>query len=1391
MAEFKPGDLINNRYEIVRRLGSGAMGCVYQATDLVESKIQVALKVLLSENLEDQDLWAKGEYEALTRLRHPNLARVYDFGRIQGTHDYYIVSEYIKGTDLHAATEYSSYEELCDIVVQVCRALEYIHSQGYVHFDIKPDNILVTRHRCATTREGSKVRWAVECASEEDTYTKPNAKLIDFGLAEKITGSFDFAIKGTLHYLAPEMINGGTPDRRADLYSLGVTLYQIANRELPFRHEGSPTGRTLKRSELFEKHMKKLPEFLRNVMLRLLAERPEERFQSAKEVIEAISEGSGKYYELETKETKSSYLHASTLIGRHQEFGQLKEFARSVFPQVRSRMGEGVSAGVRPPLIMVSGEIGAGKSRLVEEFHHFLKLSYVQVYAGNCYDGQNSAYQPFVEILKQLSVYVGRDSPTVQRYRDALLRLLPEFRTAADSYTFRGLRPDQEKLYFIDRIVRFLVEAAREQPYALILNNVHWADEMTIELLGYFLQNIVEEDALNPEDPLPILVIATLRMDEKIPASLRQLLALVREEKTMTEIVLKRFKHKRVRELISATLHMTAIPDAFISCVAEKTGGNPLFIVETLKALQEAGVIRTGLSGWEVATDDFRKIDIPTSMELALLRRMENLEVLGRELIEILTVGGRPVSPALLNRWPRLSQAPVLQHLRELEEKGFITSSLSDGEEIFSLDQPSFGEIIYDHLEADRRRQLHGEFADVLTEAYKDREDEVLEELAYHCRQSEKTEQALELARRAGDRLKRIYANEKAYEYYSYVADTLEEQGPEDRRWLEANECLAELCLTLGRYDQAVNLYNLLLGPEVGPRLSVTAEARYRRQRGKAYEIRGDYDRALLCYKEARDLVFAEKEADENVQLERIWAINALGGLYVQMGKYAKAMKVSIEALRIIESLGETIEHAVVFSTIGKANYFTGNLSQAIEFHRRSLEIEEKLDDAPETILTLNSLGESYQASADYVQAYECFQRAVARAEEVGDSYGRALSLHSLGCFYVAVGAIEKAEEAQQASLRLSRSYRMRQLSHANYVLKGLIFQEQDNLIKAEANLFRALTALAKQGNRWELCHLLVRLAKLHRMGGNLEEAERMGNDALRLSRDLEIDRLRFICQLERGRFLCQRKQFEAGIAAFEEAVAQLSGYSNPEAAAEVFCDLSEAMARCRRLDEARELFAQAVEKAQEVLAGLPAEFRECYRRKHAAWFQETAATHHGEPEEEGELVEETKRLALVTQLTGELASGVLPDEFLRRAIVALTKHMRAECGFLLRVEGDEEVRVIHSSDRSGKALQHPATHIAGELVADVLSDGEPIYSTDTGLHPKTKIYDSVFKRELHAVVVAPLKAGAAVTGIIYLANSSLQLTGPEFATIMGSFVPIFVLGLTTLQAQSTLPQPE
>ncbi|HIC23140.1 MAG TPA: hypothetical protein EYO84_06930, partial [Planctomycetes bacterium] len=179
MGSFCAGECINGRYRVIRQLGAGAMGTVLLCEDILQVRRKVALKVLRADRIEDSEEWSKVEYEALTRLRHPNLARVFDFGRVSDSHDWFIVSEFIRGDDLLEASTTFEEDELLDIVVQICRALEYIHVQGYVHFDIKPDNILVTRTRQIGEDQTSKVVQVVEQTGSTDRRLgPPRVKLI-------------------------------------------------------------------------------------------------------------------------------------------------------------------------------------------------------------------------------------------------------------------------------------------------------------------------------------------------------------------------------------------------------------------------------------------------------------------------------------------------------------------------------------------------------------------------------------------------------------------------------------------------------------------------------------------------------------------------------------------------------------------------------------------------------------------------------------------------------------------------------------------------------------------------------------------------------------------------------------------------------------------------------------------------------------------------------------------------------------------------------------------------------------------------------------------------------------------------------------------------------------
>jgi serine/threonine protein kinase len=254
------------RYEILGKLGEGAMGIVYRARDTAIGRV-VALKMLSAELGAEDELHARfrREAEAIGRLSHPNIVTVYDLGESDG--QLYMAMELLEGDDLRRLIERRMDVPLADrvrVLVQICEAVAYAHSRGVVHRDIKPANIVVTT--------GAKV------------------KILDFGLARvatRATITRKGMILGTPDYMAPEQAMGKAVDRRSDVFSSGSVFYEFLTGEKPFQ------GKTL-HAVLFQIIQQEpdpvltlspeLPTRLAAVVHRMLVKDPEKRYQSMDEV---------------------------------------------------------------------------------------------------------------------------------------------------------------------------------------------------------------------------------------------------------------------------------------------------------------------------------------------------------------------------------------------------------------------------------------------------------------------------------------------------------------------------------------------------------------------------------------------------------------------------------------------------------------------------------------------------------------------------------------------------------------------------------------------------------------------------------------------------------------------------------------------------------------------------------------------------------------------------------------------------------------------------------------------------------------------------------------------------------------------------------------------------
>lgn len=236
--ELTPGSLFAGRYEVIRRIGEGAMGAVYLACDPRYRDFLVALKVIYPDILASKKLreWFRQEMIVSFGVHHRNIVQAYDYFDEDGVQAY--AMEYIEGEDLFDYLEQGalSYKETASILKQVCLALVEIHRKGVLHRDLKPENILI--HEDGVVKVAD---FGVACAKTEDDAQGLNSQLV-----------------GTPKYLAPEYIESGVANQQTDIYALGMIAYELISGVTPYPDDLSLGDQV----ELLNKPLKKLSDIV-------------------------------------------------------------------------------------------------------------------------------------------------------------------------------------------------------------------------------------------------------------------------------------------------------------------------------------------------------------------------------------------------------------------------------------------------------------------------------------------------------------------------------------------------------------------------------------------------------------------------------------------------------------------------------------------------------------------------------------------------------------------------------------------------------------------------------------------------------------------------------------------------------------------------------------------------------------------------------------------------------------------------------------------------------------------------------------------------------------------------------------------------------------------------
>ena len=786
------GTLLKDRYRVDEKLGEGGMGVVYRAHDTLLDR-PVAIKTLSPHLLGEEGLKRLlREAQSAAKLTHPNIVAVYDV--IEDRDARVIVMEYVAGRTLREVIPLP-WREAVEVVTQVCRALDYAHTQGVVHRDIKPENVVITP-------DGT-------------------AKVMDFGLARsegrsRLTQTG--MIVGTVAYMAPEQAVSGQADARSDLYSLGCVLYQMVTGKAPFEADDpiSVISMHVNVPPVAPRfHNPEIPTTLESIVLRLLAKDPTERYASADELAHILGTALAPLETPEAAPTVEAQLAGPSLlemmargrlVDREEELGALKGSLESMLSG-------------RGHVVLVAGEPGIGKTRLAQELLVFARLRGCLASVGRCYEQEVTIpYLPVAEALRAMVREVADDrlGTLVAPYAAELVKLVPELSLRMrDLHPSPPLEPDQERLRLYENVTAFLGGAARTRPTVFLLDDLHWADAATLQLLRYLARNIRNDR---------ILLVGTYRdveLDRTHPLStaLREM----NRERLYTRVLVRRLTPEHVAEMIRSVFQSRQpVSNEFRDLIYRETEGNPFFVEEVLKHLVEVGTLYIVESRWE--RKEIHEIEVPQSVREVIGRRLERLS---SQCVEVLTVAaaiGREFDFDVLRAamagdgQPQPGEADMGRLLDLLEEglqSQLITEERTQEGVRYNFAHALVRETLYDGLSLRRKMLLHERIGEALERVYADSLDAHAADLAFHFSQvgPSVAEKAVRYALQAADAAANVYAYDEAI---AHARSAIELLPSADSRLADIRTKIGRALSLQGRWTEAAGAFEEALRDYAG-----------------------------------------------------------------------------------------------------------------------------------------------------------------------------------------------------------------------------------------------------------------------------------------------------------------------------------------------------------------------------------------------------------------------------------------------------------------------------------------------------------------------------------------------------------------------------------------------
>ena len=709
-------------------------------------------------------------------------------------------------------------------------------------------------------------------------------------------------------------------------------------------------------------------------------------------------------------------------IGREVELGKMKAALQTVMDTGRVHM------------INIVAEAGTGKSRLLYEFIKWLEE---QHYPLNLFKGRATPemkHTPYSLVRNLLATsFEIQDSDTTSVAREKLERGIFAYANKdqnvsvqvpfighligydyTDDPRLAGIQGDARQIrdlafhYF----TQFLVNSLRDQAGVMLLEDIHWADSGSLDLIDHVMKD---------QPALPMLIICLTR-----PVLFEQRTGWGDGPIEHIRLDLQPLSEQDSRQLVADILRkVPEVPPALVDLIIERAEGSPFYMEELIKALIDEGIILRDEEQWNVREDQLPTLKVPATLTGILQARLDNLPDPDREVLQQASVVGRVFWNKVVEHMhnPESSSSgsplPVSERLETLEKKELIfhrdASAFAETPE-YIFKHAILHDVTYESVLLRLRKIYHVQVAENLVELGGERVNEYAGRIGEHYELAEEWARAAEWYTRAGIQAQDTYAPEAATNYFQKALGFLRNQNGAEQipRKQEVYRRLGEVLNWQARYKEAVETYKLLL-ELARERGDLETQSRAHYGLATSYGYLSDQHAALENAIQAEGLA---RQAGSLIDLVK--ALWTQGSARFRLAESPAALDLGEQALAIATELDNKGEIGRCLNLLGAAHYMMGRYQQAEEYFKRALVISQDLGNRRQGMDLLSNLGVIAEARGDHSTALERYQNALEIAREIGHRHGEITFLTNRGGEQAALKNFNAAEADLREAISLA-----------------------------------------------------------------------------------------------------------------------------------------------------------------------------------------------------------------------------------------------------------------------------------------------------------------------------------------------------------------------------------